>query len=73
VDDLALKVGEIDHIVIDQSNVPNPRGCQVEGNGRSEASGADDQHRGSFELALPIQPYVWDEQVARVAQDFFMG
>ena len=71
VDHLALQVGVIHHVVIHQADAPDPGRRQVQRHRRAQPARADDQHRGGFELALPFQPDFGDEQVARVAQDFF--
>ena len=44
VDDLALQIGQIDPVVVDDADRPDPGGREVEQHRRAEPAGADDQH-----------------------------
>ena len=72
MDHLALQVGRIHHVVIDQADAPDAGRGQVQRHRRAQPAGADHQHGGGLQLALPFQPDLGDQQVARVAQDFFV-
>jgi hypothetical protein len=56
VDDLALQVGLVDHVELDDADGPHPRGRQVQQGRRTQPTSADDQHSGVLEPFLPIQP-----------------
>ena len=64
MNDLALQVGIINHIIINQTDVADPRGGQIERHRRTQSSGADHQYRGSFELLLPFQANFRDQEMA---------
>ena len=64
VDDLALQVGGIDHVVVHQADAPDAGRRQVQRHRRAQPAGADDQHRGGLQLALAFQPHFRDQQVA---------
>jgi hypothetical protein len=64
VDHLALEVGGVNHVIIDQTNTTNTCRSQVKRYGRPKAAQAYDQHGGSFELTLTIEPNLGNEQMA---------
>ena len=66
VDDLALQVGLVDHVEVDDAEGADPGRGQVEQRGRAEAPGADDQDLGVLQPLLPGHPDVGDDQVAGV-------
>ena len=72
VDHLALQVGVIHHVVVHQPDAPHPGCRQVKGYRRAQPARADHQHRRRQQLALPFQPHFRHQQVARVAQNFFV-
>ncbi len=73
VDDLALQVGGVDHVEVDQAELPDPGGGQVHGVGGAEPAGADQQHPGVAQPQLPVHGHVGDDQVPRVAEDLVAG
>jgi hypothetical protein len=56
VQDLALQVGEIDGVVIDQRDLADAGRCQVECCRRTEAAGTDDQGMGIQDACLTSMP-----------------
>ena len=73
VNHLPLQVGEIDDIEIDQADAAHSRRCQIHAERRAQAAGADQQHFGLLQFELPFHAYFGHDQVAAVAQDFFLG
>ena len=67
VGDLALEVGEVDDVVVDDAERADPGGGQVERGGRAEAAGAEQQHLRVEQLHLALEADLRDQQVARVA------
>ena len=72
VDDLALQVGVIDHVVVDQAEPAHACGGQIHRQRRSQPARADQQHAGSLQLLLPAHAHFGHDQVAAVALHFFM-
>jgi len=71
VNDLALQVGLVDDVEVDDADGANARGGELQQGGRSQASCADHQHASVLEPLLPVHPEVGDDQVAAVARNFF--
>ncbi len=67
---LALEVGEIDHVEVDNADFSDAGGRQVQAERRSEPSGSDQKNLRVLELDLPFHADLRHDQVARVAQDF---
>ena len=67
VDDLALQVGRVDDVVVDDAERPDAGGGQVERGGGAEAARADQQHARVEELDLALLADLGDQQVAAVA------
>ena len=55
VDDLALQVGLVDHVELDDPDGAHPGGGQVQQRRRPQPAGADDQHAGVLQPLLPVQ------------------
>src|SRR6185312_9243149 len=71
VDDLALQIGFIDDVELDDSDGPDSRGGQVQQRRRAEPARADDQHARVLQPLLTVEPEVGDDQVAAIARDLF--
>ena len=67
VGDLALEVGQVDHVVVHDPERAHAGGGEVEGGGRAEPAGAEQQDLGVEQLELALDADLGDEQVARVA------
>ena len=52
VHDLALQVGLVDHVEVQDADAADPGRGEVEQGRRPEAAGADAEHRGRLEPAL---------------------
>jgi hypothetical protein len=52
VEELALEIGEIDRIGIDKAEAADPCRSKVEGGGRAEAAGADEEDGCAFQPQL---------------------
>ena len=72
VNDLALQVGEIDDVEIDQADFADAGGGQVQAERRAQSARADQQHVGGLELQLAFHADFGHDQVARVAEDFVL-
>ena len=48
VDDLALQIGEIDHVVVDKTNPTYSCSCQIEVHGRAQSASSNDQYGSGF-------------------------
>jgi hypothetical protein len=73
MDHLAVQVGLVHHVEVDQAQPAHARGGEVKGQGRAQAARADEQHRGSLQLLLAGHAHFRHDQVPRVAQDFFVA
>src|SRR5438552_6469513 len=67
VNDLALQVGRVDDVRVDDAERSHARGGEVERGGRPETAGADEEHLAAKELLLPGLTDLGDEQVPAVA------
>ena len=73
VDHLALQVGEIHHVEIDEADAADARGRQIQAQRRAQSAGAHQQHLGGLQLLLAFHAHFGDDQVAAVAQDFVLA
>ena len=67
VDDLALEVGQVDDIEVDDADRADPGRRQIEHRRRAEPARANEQDLGAEQLDLALQADLGDEQVAAVA------
>ena len=67
VDDLALQVGDVDHIVVDEADRAHAGRGEVERGRRAQATGAQQQHLGVEQLLLALGADLGEQEVARVA------
>ncbi len=67
VDHLALQVGGVDDVVVDEADGADPGGGQVERGRRPEAAGAEQQHLGVEKLELAVDADLREQRVAGVA------
>ncbi len=67
VDHLALQVGGVDDVVVDEADRADPGGGEVERGRRAEPAGAEQQHLGVEQLQLAVDPDLGQQRVARVA------
>jgi hypothetical protein len=70
VGNLTLQVGQLDHVIIDDPQRANARRGQIQQQGTTEATGADHQHPGIAQAALPDTADLLQQDVAGVAADF---
>ena len=73
MDDLALQVGLVDGVELDDAERADARRGEVHQRRRAEAAGADAEHLGVLQPLLPGHPDVRDDQVAAVAADLVDG
>jgi hypothetical protein len=71
VQHLALEVGVVDHVVIDDPEGAHPGSRQVQRGRRTQAPSADQQHPRLKQLPLPSLPDLRDQQVSAVATPLF--
>ena len=67
VDDLALQVGHVDIVVVNEPDRPHSGGRQVQGRRRPEPAGTDEQDPGRADALLPHEPHLRHERIAVVA------
>ncbi len=73
VDDLALQVGLVDDVEVDEADGADAGCGEVEGHRRAEAAGADAEHLGGLELLLAFHADLGEDEVAGVAGDLLVG
>src|SRR3712207_4406732 len=69
VDDLALQVGLVDDVELDDAERADAGRGQVHEHGRAETAGADGEHLGVLQPLLTVHPDVGDDQVPAVPAD----
>ena len=67
MDDLALQVGHVDVVVVNEADRTHPGGRQVQGCRRPEPTGADEQDPGGPDALLADHPHLRHERVAVIA------
>ena len=73
VNDLALKVGFVDDVEVDEADGAYAGGSEIEGERGAEASGADAEDLGGLEFLLAFHADLGEDEVAGVAGDLFVG
>jgi len=71
--DLALEIREVDDVEINETDVADARGGEIEAKRRAEAAGADEKGFGAFEFELTFHAHLRHDEVAAVAEDFFVS
>src|SRR5438874_921575 len=71
VDDLALQIGEVNDVEVDDSQRSYSRGGQVHSQRRTQPSSADTEHARGLELLLAIQRDLRHYDVPAVAEQLF--
>src|SRR5690606_11235546 len=66
---LALEVGLVDHVVVDDADRADARGREVQARGRAEPARTEQQHLGVEQLALPDLADLGQHDVPAVALD----
>ena len=66
--DLPLQVRLVDDVGVDDPELADPRGGEVERGGRAETAGADQEDLRVEQLLLALLADLGDQQVARVAR-----
>jgi hypothetical protein len=67
--DLALQVGEIDHVVVAQGQPADATRSQVKCHRRAESTGADDERMRVEQLLLAVDFNLGQQDVAAIAQE----
>jgi hypothetical protein len=65
---LALEVGEVDRVVVDQGQAPDARRAQVQADRRAQAAGADHERMRGKQALLPLDADFVEQDMARVPQ-----
>jgi hypothetical protein len=71
--DLALQVGEVHRIRIDEREAADARAGEEQGDGRAEPAGTDHERARGAQALLAFDAYLVEEDVARVAQQVVVG
>ena len=72
VGNLALQVGQVHRIVVDDGDAPDTAGGQVQRCGCAQAACTQDQHVGGQDALLTFDADVIEQDVARIAQQLFV-
>ena len=64
VNHLALEVGQVDRVVVDDPERADPGGGQIQRRRRSQPTGAEQQHLGVEQLLLTLDPDLGEQQMA---------
>ena len=70
MNNLALQVGVVHDIEIDETESAYAGGGEIERHRRAQASGADAEHARGFQLLLTLHAHLGHDEMAGVAQDF---
>ena len=73
VHDLPLEIVEADAVVVDDADLADARGGEIEEERRAEAAGADHQHLGVLQPLLSFAADLFQHQLALVALDLVRG
>ena len=73
VRDLALQVGEVDRVVVDQRDAADAGRAEVQRHRRAQPAGADDQRMRGQQALLALDADLVEQDVARVAQQLVVG
>src|SRR5688500_11407887 len=68
MDDLALQVGYVDDVEVDDAESADSRCSQVQQTGRAQPAGTDEQHLRLCQPSLPLWTHFGHDEVARVAR-----
>ena len=71
--DLALQIGQIDPVVVDDPERADPGGGEIEQQRRAEPAGADHQHARRQQLFLPLLADLVEDQMARIAPELLFA
>src|SRR6185295_19928254 len=72
MDDLALKVSEIDDIEIDDAKLAYSRGAEIQRQRGTESTRADAKHLRGFEFLLPLERDLGHDQMPAVSQNLIV-
>ncbi len=67
---LALEVGEVDLIRIDDADVSDACGCKIQQRRRSETSRSDDKEPCLFEALLPLESDLGEDELSCITKLF---
>jgi hypothetical protein len=70
VEDLALEVGEINGISVDETEAADPSGGEVEADGRAKSTGSDAEDARCFEAFLSFEGHFGHDEMPGVTCDF---
>src|SRR5450759_2293418 len=73
MEDLALKVREIDSVEIDKPKGADTRRGEIERHRRAQSSRTNQKHARFLERALPVLSHLRQENVAAVANQLLAG
>ena len=73
MDDLPLKIAEVDGILVDEPDRPDSGRGEVHHRGRSETAGADAEDPRSLQPALPVEADVRQREMPAVTHQLVAG
>jgi hypothetical protein len=72
MDDLAVEVGLVDHVVVDQPDRADTRRGEIHRQRRAQPAGPDQQHLRGLQPALPLHAHARHDEMPRVPADLLV-
>jgi hypothetical protein len=69
VKDLALQIRDVDDVEVHDAERAHAGGGEIQGNGRPESAGADDEHARGLDAMLAVEADIGQQQMAAVAEE----
>ena len=69
---LPLQVGQVHRVAIGQGDLADTGGSEVQGRGRAETAGADDQHMRADDARLALDADRVEQDMSAVAEKLFV-
>ncbi len=70
VNDLALKVGDVDDVEVDEPKRANACRCEIQRQRRPQTPGADAEHLGGLEPLLALHGHLGHDQMPGISLNF---
>ena len=71
--DLALEIGKIDGVAIDEADAPDARRGEIQRDRRTEPARADAQHARRLQPLLPLERHLRHDEMPRVTGDLVVA
>jgi hypothetical protein len=70
VDDLSLEIADLDCVGVDDAQLADARGGEIQRRGGAESSRTDEQHARTFEAALSLLTQLGEDEMPIVPAQF---